>query len=233
MKVKKCKVCNLFKKLEDFGKNKRYEDGLHYLCKECSRIRGRANYANNREKIAKTRAKLRKKPENIVKANERGDKWRKNNPEKVKKCKRRYYLNNREKILKKRDKYYHDNKEKVIQSHYDRKKNNINYNLSCLLRNRMNTALRNQPKKGSAVYDLGCSVEFFKKHLESKFYGGMNWSNYGKGKGKGSIDHIMPLSLFNLQDRQHFLLAAYYLNMQPLWWEDNIQKGNKIPFSYD
>jgi hypothetical protein len=42
------------------------------------------------------------------------------------------------------------------------------------------------------------------------------------------IDHIKPLSKFNLQDRNEFLKANHYTNLQPLWAEENISKGNKI-----
>lgn len=47
---------------------------------------------------------------------------------------------------------------------------------------------------GSAVRDLGCSIEFLKSYLESKFTGNMSWEN----QGEWYIDHIKPLSSFNL-----------------------------------
>jgi hypothetical protein len=54
----------------------------------------------------------------------------------------------------------------------------------------------------------------------------MNWDNYGR---KGwHIDHIIPLSNFNLQDREQFLKANHFTNLQPLWAEENLQKSDKI-----
>lgn len=94
------------------------------------------------------------------------------------------------------------------------------------LRGRVRDALKNNQKSGSAIQDLGCSVEDFKVYLESKFESGMSWENYAP---KGwHIDHIKPLSSFDLTDRKQFLEACHYTNLQPLWWYDNLSKGNKV-----
>ncbi|MDE2107203.1 MAG: hypothetical protein KGL39_58945 [Patescibacteria group bacterium] len=92
------------------------------------------------------------------------------------------------------------------------------------LRARLSRAIKHQFKSGSAVRDLGCTILELKAHLESKFQPGMTWDNWGKGKGKWNIDHVIPLAAFNLSDRQHIILACYYLNLQPLWFEDNVRK---------
>ena len=47
----------------------------------------------------------------------------------------------------------------------------------------------------------GCSVEFLFKHIESQFREGMTWGNYGVGKGKWCIDHILPCKHFNLLEQ--------------------------------
>jgi 5-methylcytosine-specific restriction endonuclease McrA len=54
----------------------------------------------------------------------------------------------------------------------------------------------------------------------------MSWDNYGYGKGKWVIDHIIPLSSAKNVDELHSL--CYYTNLQPLSWEDNMLKGNKL-----
>jgi hypothetical protein len=84
-------------------------------------------------------------------------------------------------------------------------------------------ALKRGTKTGSAVSDLGCSIEELKKYIETKFLEGMTWENYGKWH----IDHIIPLSKFNLSDREELLKAVNYTNLQPLWAEDNMKKSNK------
>jgi len=86
--------------------------------------------------------------------------------------------------------------------------------------------LHEKNKAGSAVRDLGCSVEFLKQYLESKFLPGMTWENWAK---RGwHIDHITPLDTFDLTNREQFLQCCHYTNLQPLWWRDNLSKGTKI-----
>lgn len=102
------------------------------------------------------------------------------------------------------------------------------FKLQSRLRNRLNTVLKRGTKAGSCVRDLGCSLDKLEKHLEEKFQPGMTWENWGMGEGKWNIDHIMPLAAFDLTNRQHFLLACNYLNLQPLWFLENMKKGKKI-----
>jgi len=92
----------------------------------------------------------------------------------------------------------------------------------------MGRAIKIGQKSGSAVKDLGCSIDEFKEYIAKKFQPGMTWENWGKGKGKWSLDHILPLSYFDLGDRVQFLKAAHYTNYQPLWETDNLKKGYKI-----
>lgn len=91
------------------------------------------------------------------------------------------------------------------------------------LRRRLNNALKNKQKSGSAIKDLGCTIVEFMIHIESKFQLGMSWDNYGKWH----IDHIKPLSKFDLTKRAELLEACHYSNLQPLWAKDNLSKGSK------
>lgn len=68
---------------------------------------------------------------------------------------------------------------------------------------------------------LGCTSEQFKQHLESKFTEGMTWDNYPKWH----VDHIKPISLATTE--QEAIELSHYTNLQPLWAEDNLRKGNK------
>ena len=107
-----------------------------------------------------------------------------------------------------------------------RRETDIEYLLGCKLRTRLNTALKNGYKAGSAVRDCGCSMAELREHLESLWKPGMSWSNYGRFGWH--IDHIKPLISFRLTDREQFLKAVHYTNLQPLWAFDNHSKNGRI-----
>jgi len=102
-----------------------------------------------------------------------------------------------------------------------------NFRLRMNLRNATKNALKFGNKGGSAVVSLGCSIEEYRAYLESKFQPGMTWDNYGTGKGKWNIDHIQPLSRFDLSDPEQFNKACHFSNTQPLWAHENFIKSNK------
>lgn len=70
---------------------------------------------------------------------------------------------------------------------------------------------------------VGCSSSELKKHIEAKFVEGMSWDNYGE---VWQIDHIRPLSSFNLSQVEEINQANHYTNLQPLFSKDNLNKGN-------
>jgi hypothetical protein len=89
---------------------------------------------------------------------------------------------------------------------------------------------------------MGCSVDEFKLYFQSKFTPQMSWFHFMNGLIH--IDHITPLSSFNLQDKEQFLIANHYTNLQPLWATTkiarahgditsigNLDKGDKITYS--
>lgn len=133
--------------------------------------------------------------------------YAKNNVEKIKEIKKRHQPKATANFLKKR-------------------KTNLDFKLRTILRTRLTKALKNKNKVGSSVKDLGCTIEYLRKYLESKFEPGMSWENYGiKG---WHIDHIIPLSSVDLTIRDNFLKVCHYTNLQPLWALDNIKKSNRI-----
>ena len=136
---------------------------------------------------------------------------------------KKYLLENKEKIKIYKKKYKQLNREQIRKYENNRYKNFIEFRLAHLLRRRLGSAIRNNYKTGSAVNDLGCSIKYLKSYLEKKFEIGMNWNN----QGEWHIDHIKPLSNFDLTNRKQFLKANHYTNLQPLWAKDNMSKGNR------
>jgi hypothetical protein len=125
--------------------------------------------------------------------------------------------------------YYQEHKDEVLAKakvyKLEKFKTDINFRLKANLRSRLCAAVKNNQKGGSAVRDLGCSIEELKKHLESQFEPGMTWDNWSQDGWH--IDHIKPLASFDLSDRAQFLEACRYTNLQPLWAEDNHKKSDK------
>lgn len=139
------------------------------------------------------------------------DRYRKANLEKRREATRTYRLNNPDKV-----------KESNRLSNNSRKRNLV-HKIGHTLRNRTRLAIKNNQKVGSAVKDLGCTVEEFKLYVENLFLPNMTWDNWSRHRWH--LDHIIPLSSFNLSDRKEYLKACHYTNIQPLWAKDNLIKG--------
>lgn len=88
------------------------------------------------------------------------------------------------------------------------------------LRHRLRKAMLGETRGISAVRDLGISIESFRAYIEKLFSPGMSWSNYGKWH----LDHIRPLTVFDLSDDAQVRRACHYTNIQPLWARDNQAK---------
>jgi hypothetical protein len=73
---------------------------------------------------------------------------------------------------------------------------------------------------------LGYSIAELITHLERQFHKGMNWDEFKKGKIH--IDHIIPLSSFDLTSMDEWKAAWSITNLMPLWAKDNIMKRDKI-----
>ena len=114
---------------------------------------------------------------------------------------------------------------KARARHFDRYKNDVNYRLTCVLRARLNRAIKCNNKTGSAVRDLGCSIGEFKLYIESKFEPGMTWENWSKTGW--NLDHKEPLGSFKLEDSEQLKKACHYSNLQPMWIKDHKLKTVK------
>jgi hypothetical protein len=155
-----------------------------------------------------------------------GKNYHQTNKEKRKLQKKLYYQINKEKRKLCGKLYYENNKSKRHNYHYNKLNTDIQYKLRNRLRSRLYNAINNNQKVGSAVKDLGCSIEEFKIYLESKFSPDMTWENWSINGWH--IDHIKPISSFDLTDRKQLLEACHYTNLQPLWADENLTKGKKV-----
>jgi len=114
-------------------------------------------------------------------------------------------------------------------NHNNRIRLDPQYRAEKQLRSREANVLRQNALSSKVVVELGCNGHRLRAHLESLFKPGMNWLNKGNTSGCWSIDHILPLSRFDLTIREEYLKAAHYTNLQPLWHVENLAKSNKLP----
>ena len=148
----------------------------------------------------------------------------------IKEQSRERYINNKERINKVTRSWKQRNKSRTREIQKERLKTDINYKLSRNLRKRLWEAVKNK-KPGSAIKELGCTVEELKIYLEKKFYPHpvsgeiMTWENYGLYGWH--IDHKKPLAAFNLSNKKQFKQACHFTNLQPMWAEENLTKWCK------
>lgn len=106
-----------------------------------------------------------------------------------------------------------------------RNKEDINHRLAGSLRARIRQAIKRDKttKSFSTMKLVGCTIEELKNHLKSQFDNKMNWQNYGSWH----VDHIIPVTAFNLSDPEQQKECFHFTNLQPLWGTENLRKSNK------
>lgn len=207
-----CTKCTILKNEDSFHRFKGSADGLKSWCKACCIDYNKKYNIENKEKLSVFYKKRY--------YNKREDRLQKQ---------KQYASKNKDSKSDYDKKYYELNKIKIIKNKVDyvskRIKKDLSFKIKFRIRDRLRKALKTNQKKGSAIEDLGCTIEELKLHLESKFHPGMTWDNYGLHGWH--IDHIKPLIRFNLEDIDQFKQACHYSNLQPLWAKDNLSKGAK------
>ena len=183
----------------------------------------------NHEKIKEQRCKYYEA--NREKIREQQREYREANHEGIKKQKREHYTKNA-KCLRAISRARYDpsrprNRNPAVKRASERRLyQNTNYKLARVLRSRLRSILAGRVKGGSAVSDLGCTIDELRVHLESLFGPGMTWDNWTTDGWH--LDHIIPLSSFDLTDSDQLLVACHYTNLQPLWAKENLLKGARL-----
>jgi len=143
---------------------------------------------------------------------------------------RKQYIKHREKKLAGVRAYRKKNPDKVREAkntwRRNKKLTDPTYKLTQNLRRRALGALNGKYKHATTKKLLGCSYEEVREHLENQFVDGMTWDNYGINGW--TVDHIIPVSSFDLTKEEEQKKCFHYTNLQPLWAEDNISKSNKL-----
>jgi hypothetical protein len=185
------------------------------------------NYWVSKCSLDKQRETARKKhSENRDSDNAVSRLWHSKNKDWVAERKRKKALDNPEREAEIRRKY-----------RLRKKESDPLYSLRSSVRTYMNDSFsRNGWSKTSNTHDIiGCSFDFLKEHIESRFKYGMHWGNKGLysdvGPRKWNVDHIIPLSLAKT-DSDLFRLW-HWTNLRPMWADKNKDKSDTMPDEYE
>lgn len=190
---------------------------------------------NNIDKVKDYKNEYNKNNPNL----EYHKKYREDNREEISEKRKEYYKNNKDKIKK----YQFDNREHLnskkkeyrdankdyfnsIKREYikNKKINDPLYKLTCSIRSLITQSFKGQFTKKSkrTIEILGCDFETFKEHIENQFTDDMSWDNYAS---YWQLDHKTPISWSKCEEDVYKL--NHYTNFQPLFWKENISKGNR------
>lgn len=139
----------------------------------------------------------------------------------------KYFQDNKESIRLRNSKYCAVNNDRINERNKLRYHNDSLYRIYTNLKNRIEQALFHADAKDecSARKLLGGDKYEIAKHIEMQFKSGMSWEN----KSEWHIDHIIPISAFDLKDPKQQNNCFHFKNLQPLWKTENMKKGKKIP----
>lgn len=80
-------------------------------------------------------------------------------------------------------------------------------------------------KTRKTIEYLGCDMNAVRLHIQKQFKTGMNWNNHGQ---VWEIDHIIPISLFDLLREDQRLRVNHFTNLRPEFVRYNREKGNRM-----
>lgn len=210
-----CTFCKEEKTLDEFGRDKRQKDGLHYYCKACTKNIRNAHKENNpeyyklyrennKERIRRYHEVYRKKhsvvndPNELSAVDDAKEKKRRRQQEKSRNpeyiaARRRYFKN----------KYHSD----------------IQFKLKKQYESRLHHLFRENDGTEKSKELLGITMRAFRIYLESKFLPTMSFSNYGV---IWEFRRIVPFSDFDLTIEEDAKKCNHFSNILPLFIQTKI-----------
>ena len=194
----KIKICDGFKKCIGNAK-------IH-----CNKIKPISEFYKNRNQCKKCKKLVKKQ-------------WEVENPEYYKKHSIEWKKNNKEQVKQYKKQYYEKNKKEINFKKKQRKKNDVEFNMKCLMRYMLNKTFRliGTKKEGRTNDELGYSPKELMQRLEMNFTEVMDWNNYGEWE----IDHKLPMSYLIKKGITNPKLINSLCNLQPLWKTNKVING--------
>lgn len=232
--TKKCTKCNETKNTEEFYKKKlksgNYShrshckacmstavpvevdaevDEIHQRCTKCNKIKHIDEF--NKRTLKSGNIVSRKECKECK--SKYNQKYREDNLEDIKEQQKEYCKNNRE-----------------LKNNYfnERYQSDENFNISIKLRDKLKRIKRNLVlgKISQKIFDLcSCENDQFKKWFEYLTNNTLDWSTFNE---KYEIDHIIPVSSFDLTIEEEQKKCFKWSNLRIVTKEDNRSKGKKV-----
>ena len=213
-RVARCKDCEKEYRQRNKEKRKEYDKNRYYSDLEYQKEKNRKGHEKHRDK------RLEKQKE-----------YRENNKEKIYNKQKEYVERNKEKIREYLKEYNKINKTHIndIKNEYHKNKRHSDANIR--LKDNVSSAVRkilSSRKNNRRVEELiGYKISELKEHIEKQLPKEWNWENYGS---EWSIDHIIPLRVFNFFDETEIKKCWDLRNLRPLSFKDNSSKAGVLNF---
>ena len=156
---------------------------------------------------------------------EKRKEYKKNNREKILKQRVLYRIKNKEKIKEYQQTYNKNNRDKINKRVNKYLKNNEVARTIKQIRERIRKVINGTNKSHSTIELLGASKEFVHKYLQHTF--NINYPNLNINECDTHIDHIKPISSYNMNCDRQRKECFHYSNLQILLAVDNLKKSNK------
>lgn len=180
------------------------------LCKYCERELPIDCFRHNRCKCKKCEKDYGRKYRQSDIGKQKAIEWSNNNKNKHKKLQSEWAKNNRKHLNNKYNQRYHSD---------------FTFKIKKLCHKHL---LNNLFKNSSTMKYFSCDIELVVKWLKYCFTDKMTINNHGN---YWHLDHVIPISRFNLNNPDEVYLCFHYLNYMPLSAYKNISKQNKIIYS--
>lgn len=204
---RKCRTCNVVKEMDDFRKNRR-------ICRDCNKQADVEYLQTDRRK--EMAAKFKAVTENDIEPLQEFYKDHNVNiPEdiKVEDIKKLPEINKKNKRVHR--KIYIKKQRKVMDEH-ERK-----FVKACRLR--LKRFFKSKSHK--SLQCIGCDSVLLKKWFAFNLTADMTLENHGS---VWHIDHVLPISLFDLTQDRELTICFHWSNLSPLHRIKNMAKGNRI-----
>lgn len=109
----------------------------------------------------------------------------------------------------------------------ERRAADISFRLRGRISARLHTMLKGKAGRRTEAL-LGFTMHELRVHIERQFSKGMSWDALARGEIE--IDHILPVSMFNIQtiEDPDFKVCWSLTNLRPMWASENRAKGGKV-----